>query len=92
MTIRFINPETDDVLDIIETGGRIERIADDCARVARVLRVCGVGQFIVHCPRLHKRLFGHAGDGIVAKYTLGSTEHGSWMPECASHWLKLWGC
>jgi len=68
----------------------VESIAHACAWEARHLAAIGCREWTAHSPEVHSWLFGHPGDGIIAQYEPGSSDHGHWLPESPEHWMRLW--
>jgi len=67
-----------------------ESLAHACAAEARHLAAIGCRGWTAHCPEIHAWLFGRPGDGIIARFSPGSSDHGHWLPEQPEHWLRLW--
>ena len=90
MQIVFLNSDSIIVGWVPISTREVESIAHACAAEARHLSAIGCCAWTAYSPEVHAWLFGHPGDGVIAEYSPGSSDHGHWIPESPEHWMRLW--
>jgi len=74
----------------VDLNEGLESVAEACAKEARHLASIGYREWTAVSPEVRSYVCGHSGDGIIARYEAGSSDHGHWLPESPEHWLRLW--